>query len=582
MQVQDLLERYQRGERDFAHIDISGASLSGVNLRDADLTGANLTEATLGWAFLNGANLSGACLRRADLRSASLNSATLTQATLSGANLSKADLRLAQLPGADLNWAVLQDADLTGANLQAAKLDQVNLERAKLNSAYLVGAELMEANLRRAILASANLNQANLREAHLEEANLREASLIGTNLTEANLSGTYLRQANLSEADLHRVVLVGADLSEAILNSADLSRANLAGAYLLKTSFHKAYLLRANLQDAYLLRADLNETNLRGADLRRADLSGAYLGDATLSEADLSDAMLLESHVIRTNLDGAQLTGCCIANWHVEDLDLSQVNCRYVFTQFDYTTKRPTDRYPIGRDLEPGELGQHYRQNNSAIEVYFTEEPNWEALVFTLAQIELEVHDLKLTIQSYEPKADNFLVRLTANHLINPKILARRVFQRYPVILNRLLNRRADILALLKIKPPPNPSGLVEASAPLAETTPTVSPSLDRRDRLYQDVTRQIQYILRSQAPEHFVGSVQRLLDYLKQQGFATDDLQQRVIGPIILRRAKQDPTFRDGLVQWEKSAPKAARSSSVGQAVRWALSLLWIKSRQP
>jgi len=575
MHVQDLIERYQRGEREFAYVDLSGASLSGVNLRDVNLTGANLTGANLSWAFLSRANLTEACLRRADLRSASLNNAILNQAIFSGANLSKADLRLTQLKAADLNWASLQEVDLGGANLQGARLDQVNLERAKLNGANLVGAELMEANLRRANLTGANLDQANLREAHLEEANLRQATLRGTNLSEANLSGVYLRQANLSEADMHRAVLTGADLSEAILHSTDLSRANLAGAYLLKASLQKAHLLRTNLQDVYLLRADLTGANLRGADLQRADLSGAYLGEATLSEANLEGAYLLESHLIRTNLDAAQLTGCCIYNWHIEDLDFSKVKCSYVFTQFDYTTKKPTTRYPAQRDLEPGELGQHYQNNGTVIEVYLTEVPNWEALVFTLAQVELEGDALNLTIKSYEPAEDNYLVRLTSSRVVNAKLLARRIFQLYPTLLQRLLANRTAIFNLLEIKPLTSQIDLGLEPPPKPDLRPQSPPATDKRAQIHGKVLRQIHHILRSQPPEQFVASVQHLLDYLTSQGISTEDIQKKTIGQIIVRRAKQDKSFRDRLRQWEITATEAARLSPVGQAVRMAIAHL-------
>lgn len=572
MQAQEILERYQTGQRDFTHLDLSGASLSGANLRDADLSGANLSGANLSWAFLSRAKLTGANLRRADLRNASLNSAILDDANLSGADLSKADLRLAQLPNAELNWAVLQEADLSGANLQFAKLDQANLERAKLNSTCLTSAELMEANLRRASLSSANLDRANLREAHLEEANLRETSLVGANLIEANLSGVYLRQANLSEADLHRAILMGADLSEANLSNADLSRSNLSGAYLLKTNLHKAHLLRANLQDTYLLRADLNEVNLRGADLRRADLSGAYLSDATLSEADLSDATLLESHLIRTNLEDTQMTGCCIYNWHIEDLDLTKANCRYVYTQFNYTTKKPTDRYPADRDLEPGELGRQYQEESSVVEVQFREPPHWEALVFTLTQVGQEGHELNLTLKSYEPAEDSHLVRLTTNRLVNGKLIAQRISQLYPEILRRFLVQRSAILKLLDITPPVSKANTFD---PIAK--PKVA---DRRQRIYQEVVRQIQYILLSQPPEQFVESVQNLLNYLTQEGIPTEDIQKRLISQAITQRAKQNPGFRDNLSLWDKNATETARLSAVGQAVRLAIVLAWSESK--
>ncbi|MFB2973012.1 pentapeptide repeat-containing protein [Aerosakkonema sp. BLCC-F183] len=580
MQVQDFLARYKQGERDFAHIDLSGAILTGVNLQDLDLTGANLTGANLSWSFLSRSKLHGACLRQADLRHANLTGANLNQAILSGANLTKADLRLANLQETDLNWAVLEEADLSGADLQGAKLDQSNLERSKLNDTQLMRAELMEVNLRRASLISANLTNANLREATLESANLREAILIRTNLTEANLTGVCLRSANLSQADLHRVVLTGADLSEASLHSADLSRANLAGAYLLKTSLRKAYLLRANLQDVLLLRADLSEANLRGASLRRADLSGAYLSDTTLSETDLSEAYLLESHLIRTNLERAQMTGVCIENWHIEDVDLTKVECRYVYTDFNHANKSPTQRYPVGRDLAPGELAEQYREDSSNIEIDFAEEPNWEVLIFTLAQMECESSELTLTVKSFESAAGQYVLRLASNRLVNAKILRSRLLQIYPEMLHRFLGRRHQILGLLGIVP------RQEDGSPTPDTTqspPSKAPlAKDKQVQIYQEVVRQIEAILMSQAPEQIVDSVQRLLDYLKRQGISTEEIQKKVIGQAIARRAKRDRTFQDNLLRWEKTASEAARTSAVGSAVRLAIALLWQQPQRP
>lgn len=578
MQVQDFLARYKQGERDFAHVDLSGAILTGVNLQDLDLTGANLTGANLSWSFLSRAKLSGACLRQADLRHTTLAGANLNQAILSGVNLSKADLRLAHLQEADLNWAILEEADLSGADLQGAKLDQSNLERSKLQDAQLMRAEFMEANLRRASLISANLSNANLREASLEAANLREAILVRTNLTEANLTGVCLRSANLNQADLHRVVLIGADLSEASLHSADLSRANLTGAYLLKTSLRKAYLLRANLQDVLLLRADLSEANLRGADLRRADLSGAYLSDTGLSETDLSEAYLLESHLIRTNLERAQMTGICIDNWRIEDVDFSKVDCRYVFTQFNQANKSPTNRYPIGRDFEPGELAEQYRADSSNIEIDFKEEPNWEALVFTLAQLEHESSELNLTIKSFESAAGQYLLRVATNRLVNAKILRSRILQIYPEMIQRLAVRRPQILTLLGVEARPEENSEATSDDTLIQAPLPPRPSKDKEKQMqiYQEVVRQIDAILMSQEPENFVGSVQRLMDYLKRQGISTEEIQKKIIGQAIMRRAQRDPTFQKNLLRWEKTAADPARLSAVGSAVRLAIALLW------
>jgi len=580
MPVQNFLERYQQGERDFAYADLTGVSLSGVSLRDIDLTGANLSNTNLSWASLSNAKLMGSCLLHADLHSAMLNGADLSQATLSRAQLSKVDLRAANLQDADLRWAVISDADLSGANLQRAKLDQSNLERAKLNSTQLMGAELPEVNLYRASLIAANLTGANLREVRLEEANLRDAVLVGANLTEADLRSVYLRAANLSEADLHRSIITNADLSETNLNSADLSRANLSGSYLLKASLRKAYLLRAILQDVYLLQADLSEANLRGADLRRADLSGAYLSDTTLSEANLSEAYLLQSRLIRTNLDQAQMTGCCIDNWQIQEVDLSKVQCHYVYTQFNYATKSPTERYPVKRNFKPGELGRQKQEDRSSVEVWFTTEPNWTALVYTLMQVELECPGLKLNIKTYEPKEGQYLLRLSTSQLANTKVLAQRILQVYPEVFHSVEANRESILNLLQIQARPNPlnwrlSGTSEVAPP------TPAPMIDPHLRKYQDLINQIQRIIMSQAPAQVIESVQRLLEFLKSQGIATEQIQKTIVSQTLVKRATKDQVFQEQLLLWDKNADETVRGSMIGESVQVAIALL-LSAAQP
>jgi uncharacterized protein YjbI with pentapeptide repeats len=573
MQIQEFLQRYQQGERNFAHIDLSGTNLSGVNLREIDLTGANLTGANLSWSFFNNATLIGACLRRADLHNAILTGANLSQSNLSGANLAKADLRLACLQSCDLNWVALPEADLGGADLQGVKSDQINLERAKLDGAKLIAAELMEANLNGASLVGANLTGANLREAHLVEANLRSANLIGVNLIEADLNGAQMRSANLTGADLHRAVLIGADLTEAVFDNADLSRANLSGSYLLKASFKKAHLLRANLQEVYLLRADLSAANLRNADLRKADLSGAYLMDTMLAEADLRDAYLIECRLIRTNLEGTQLTGCCIQNWQVQDVDLSKVDCRYVFTQFEYAAKVPGNRFPIDRDFQLGELGRQYQQGSSVLEVCFTEAINWEAVVFTVARVELESCELKLNIQCFESNGEQHLLRLKANRLVNGKILSDRILELYPDMLAKVLVKRTEILGLLDLAVV-NLDRDSEASSTPPSAKLASKEVLERRQVIYEQMVRQITFILMSQTPDRFSESVQLLLDYLKQQGIPTEQIQKKVISQTIVQRAKQDPVFRQQLLRWDKVASDRIRGSMMGQTVLFAIAL--------
>jgi uncharacterized protein YjbI with pentapeptide repeats len=115
MTREELIGRYEAGERDFKR-----AFLGGANLRGIDLCGNS-------WG-------------RANLRCASLREANLSGADLSGADLHEADLRETLLRNADLSntilWqAELLDADLTGANLGGAKVAISQLQR----TAYLSG-----------------------------------------------------------------------------------------------------------------------------------------------------------------------------------------------------------------------------------------------------------------------------------------------------------------------------------------------------------------------------------------------------------------------------------------------------------
>ncbi|MCP2732005.1 pentapeptide repeat-containing protein [Limnofasciculus baicalensis] len=579
MQTQNFLDRYRQGERDFARIDLSGANLSGADLRNINLSGANLTSANLSWASLDRSNLAEACLDRADLHNSILSNVNFNRANLSRANLGKADLRLASLKEANLNWVDAASADFSEAELYKALLDRINLTQAQLNKTILIDAQLMEANLCGASLIGANLTDANLIQAQLERANLSGAILVSTNLTEANLQSAYLRSANLRDADLYRAILTNADLSEANCDRADLSRANLTGAYAIRTNFSGADLMRAVLQDVYLLRSDLTQANLRGADLQRADLSGSYLKDTILSEANLRDASFLESNLIRTKLDGAKLTGCCIHNWHLEEVDLSSVNCRYIFTGFNRISNSPCDRYPATGELPFGKLSEEKNTDRATIKVEFVEVPNWEVFVFTLAQIEQECPDLKLKIESYQAKVGQYLFHLSANHRANEQRLRRRILQLYPKMSQRVLENRQIILESLKILEPGNIK--TESILQGQKSSPPPTIILDAEEQVYQRTIYQIQRIIMSQPPDRFVTSVQRLLKFLKQQNISTEEIQQTIICQVILKRAAQEEGFKKQLMVWEDTASRAARASKVGQSMRAAIALILAENSQ-
>jgi hypothetical protein len=95
MDKQELLNRYQQGDRNFRGIDLSGADLSwqdlsNANFANADFYGATLRGTQLAHADLSEAHLAYVNLEGANLSEANLNSAHLDNATLEGANLQSA------------------------------------------------------------------------------------------------------------------------------------------------------------------------------------------------------------------------------------------------------------------------------------------------------------------------------------------------------------------------------------------------------------------------------------------------------------------------------------------------------------
>jgi hypothetical protein len=131
MQEMELISRYNRGQRDFARVDLQYSKLQNTNLCEVSLEGSWLS-----WSDLSGANLSKANLRKAhfqetDLRGANLREADLREARLRKADLSGADLSYANLESADLRGAILIGSDLTGAILQGSSVSDKQLTQAR-------------------------------------------------------------------------------------------------------------------------------------------------------------------------------------------------------------------------------------------------------------------------------------------------------------------------------------------------------------------------------------------------------------------------------------------------------------------
>ena len=130
----ELLERYQKGERNFAGLRME------ANTDNPDvLDGADLSNIILTGIYWPGARLR-------------------------DVNLTKADLVGAYMPDADLTLADLTWADLTGATLRRACLECTNLTGAMLYRSNLIQANLEGADTRDAIFEESLLCQLNFRQ----------------------------------------------------------------------------------------------------------------------------------------------------------------------------------------------------------------------------------------------------------------------------------------------------------------------------------------------------------------------------------------------------------------------------------
>lgn len=123
MSAIELIERYEKGERDFDKLN-----LRSVCLINCVLDGASFCEADFTYA-----NLTGSSFQETKCCDALFSQATLHNVNFADANLARTNFRAAQLTHARFFWANLAGAKLHGANLYGTDLRGANLAYAEGN-----------------------------------------------------------------------------------------------------------------------------------------------------------------------------------------------------------------------------------------------------------------------------------------------------------------------------------------------------------------------------------------------------------------------------------------------------------------
>ena len=182
MNAEELIQKYDAGERDFTGIQIIRG-----DLKDLDLRGANFTNASFkGRVDFRGANLSGTNFTNAYLAGANLGNVDLSRANCRDVYLSGAELEEVNFTGADLT-----NADLSGTNLNSGVFLNANLRKTYFYESFSRGTIFYGANIDDVVIMDCtfhafNFTKATLRRARMEHLTLRNCIFIKTDLTGAS------------------------------------------------------------------------------------------------------------------------------------------------------------------------------------------------------------------------------------------------------------------------------------------------------------------------------------------------------------------------------------------------------------
>jgi uncharacterized protein YjbI with pentapeptide repeats len=130
---------------------------------------------------------------------------------------------------------------------------------------------------------------------------------------------------------------------------------NFSGIDFSKCALQEVQLEQANLRNTTFKEAELNKANLQHADLKEANLEGA-----DLSQANLSGANLTRTKALKTNFEGATLTGVCIEDWNID----SKTNFNNVICDYVYLKEGKQKRFPHNpnKNFAPGQFTEFFQK----------------------------------------------------------------------------------------------------------------------------------------------------------------------------------------------------------------------------
>jgi uncharacterized protein YjbI with pentapeptide repeats len=452
--------------------------------------------------------------------------------------------------------------DLSESNLSDIKLCPITICDT-LDSSYEITVNLSNVNfyrtcLNNAQLARANFNGADLREAVLDSAQLIEANFESANLTKALLRDTSLWKANFKEANLKGACLIHSDLTS--------------------TFFH-----RANLEKVIFTRADLMDANFSNTNLEGAILSGTYLVRTNFRYANLNNSILIKAQARNANFRGASLTGCCIEDWNINGANLNEVECRYVYLQYDSKIQSFKDRCPSSGEFAPGEFLRRFQVAQNVIDLTFRDGVPWQALAYAFNESNIQVfdeHGDELYLREYKVLGDGFVtLKISYPPGVDPEKLRAELEQKtheFEVRVAHLTGElKANNLVLERLLSAPRLH--VNSHFHIGDNNfMTGDRTINMGSGNYIESNSGIYFqgdysINMEQDLAQAASQIQDLIEQLEKKGVSVDVAQEQV-AKNMATQAQSNPKMKDKLLKWGQSLGDATVNDVVKGVVKLAI----------
>jgi hypothetical protein len=309
-----------------------------------------------------------------------------------------------------------------------------------------------------------------------------------------------------------------------------------------------------------------------------------------LQEADLRDCILVRTQVIGVNFTGAKLTGACIQDWSVSSQTrFTNVECDYIYRKLDEQGK-PTARYPLKRNFEPGEFESLYEEVDHVIELVFKEGLNWRAFSFAFYELQTEEGELELELKGVEQRKDLWVVKVTYNENILRQLVEERVsviYEKYAEKERLLAAREEDFRRLLSTTEK-QASALLAHAETIQEYSKrpfgnsfvilgsTITNLAGSGKIEYNEASNSIRSLVANGDDRAQVTSlVQSLTTQFQEKGIAKTDEQAELIQQIILAVAGENPEFKQLFVQQGQQIADAVPEGAIATAIRNAIAQL-------